>query len=162
MEEKMENIVAAIIGAICAGWIAWFITKRNTDRTILATFALNRIQERRKAIAEFRLAFLDLLLFLKEDIKPKEFTDFHSFLGSSFTHHAAAIIKFTPYLDRTGIRRINEAWFDYKFPNGIAEGKENKEAFPLHDYTYISEPEKVALEKIENLLSVGSHNKIIL
>lgn len=105
-----------------------------------------------------------LILFLKYDIEPKGFTNFVSFLHKLYPKHSAAIIKFTSYLNKAGIDRINKAWFNYKFPNGITEDeyREGKEGFPLDDYTHIPEPQKVALEKIEKLLSVGSHNKIIL
>ena len=70
----------------------------------------------------------------------------------------AAIIKFTPYTNRRGAKRIDRAWLNYKFPNGIADGEEGKEAFPLDDYARISEPQRIALEKIETLLSVCDHN----
>jgi len=162
----MSNIIAgiiggtsgAIVGAICSGWIAWLIAKKNIERTQLASLALNRIQERRKAAANFRLAFLELLLLLKEDIEPKGFTNLHSYLVAMYPKHAAAITTFIPYLDKTRVERINKAWFDYKYPNGIAKGEEHKEAFPLQDYAQMSEPKTVALNKIENLLSVCDHN----
>ena len=158
----MENIISAIIGAITggifSGWIAWIIAKRSIEQNNLASLALNRIQDRRKAAADFRLAFLELLLFLKDDIEPEGFTDFVSFLHRVYPQHAAAIIEFTPYLDRIGVERINKAWFNYKFPNGIPKGEEGKEAFPLDDYAHISEPIKIALEKIESLLSVCKNN----
>ena len=153
----MQHIVAAIVGAIVGGWIALMIANRNIERTSLASLALNRIQDKRKAAADFRLAFLELILFLKEGIEPKGYTDFVSYLHGVYPHHAAAIIKFTPYLNRIEIKRINRAWFDYKFPNGIPNGKEGKEAFPLDDYAHISGPQRIALEKIENLLSISNH-----
>ena len=71
----------------------------------------------------------------------------------------AAIIAFTPYLDKTGVKRIDKAWFDYRWPNGIKENTEEeiKYEFPLGDYVSISEPKRTALEKIEALLSISSH-----
>ncbi len=157
----MANIISAItgalVGAIFSGWIAWLIAMRNIEQTNLASLALNRIQERRKAAADFRLAFLELLLFLKEDIKPEGFTDFVSYLHKLYPGHSAAIIKFTPYLNKAGIDRINRAWFDYKFPNGIEKNNEDKESFPLDDYAHLSDPQKVATEKIEKLLFIDSH-----
>lgn len=158
MSQMIPVIIGAIVGAIFSGWIAWLIAKKNIKQTNLASLALNRIQDRRKAAASFRLAFLELLLFLKEDIDPEGFTDFVSFLHKSYPKHVAAIIKFTAYLDKIGVERINKAWFNYKFPNGIPKGEEGKEVFPLDDYAYIPEPQRVALEKVENLLSVCDHN----
>uniref|UniRef100_A0A6M3IJ27 Uncharacterized protein n=1 Tax=viral metagenome TaxID=1070528 RepID=A0A6M3IJ27_9ZZZZ len=160
----MTNIISAIIGALFAGWIAWFITKRNTDRTILASLALNRIQERRKAAATFRNEFLGLLLVLKDTIElpnediPKAFV---SYVHCLYPKHAAAVIAFAPYLGRDGIERINKAWFDYCFPNGIKKGTKDEEkyAHPLDDYGTMPENKarKVALEKIEKLLSISGH-----
>lgn len=164
MSEITPVIIGTVLGAALSGWIAWFITKKNTERTILATFALNRIQERDKAAATFRLSFLELLLFLKQDIEPEGFTDFVSFLHNLYPKHAAAVIAFGPYLNKTEVGRINKAWFDYCFPNGIKEGTDDeaKYAFPMDDYAHISDPQKVALEKIEKLFSIGSHNKLTL
>ena len=158
MSQITPVIIGAIVGAIFSGWIAWMIAKRNIKETNLASLAINRIQDRQKAAAIFKLAFLELLLFLKENIEPEGFTDFVSYLHRLYPQHAAAVITFTPYLNKAGVERTNRAWFNYKFPDGIAKGKEDKEAFPLNDYASIPEPQRIALEKIENLLSVCAHN----
>jgi len=154
-----DTILASIIagslglgGAILGVFIGWLLNEQTIDRTV-------KKQEFAKAAISFRLAFLELLLLLKENIKPKEFTDFPSYLVAMYHEHAAAIITFTACLDKAGIERINKAWFHYKFPNGIAKDEEDKKAFPLEDYAHMpkGKAERVALEKIENLLSVGNH-----
>ena len=164
MSNIISGIIGAITGAIFSGWIAWLIAKRSIEQTNLASLALDRIQERDKATATFRLAFLELLLFLKFNIRPDGFTDFVSFLHNLYPKHAAAVITVIPFLNKSGIKRINKAWFDYCFPNGIKEGtdEESKYAFPLDDYATIHEPQKIALEKIEILFATDSHNKFLL
>jgi hypothetical protein len=155
-------IIGAVVGAIFSGWIAWLIAKRTTEQTILASLALDRIQSRDKAAALFRLEFLDLILVLKGitdlDDMPKAFV---SYINKFYHKHSAAVITFIPYLDKVRVERINSAWFDYCYPNGIKEGTkdEQKYAFPLGDYADMPEEraKRIVLEKIEKLLSISGH-----
>jgi len=75
--------------------------------------------------------------------------------------HYAAVVTFIPYLNKIGVERISSAWFDYCFPCGIKKGTEEeiKKAFPLEDYVNMGEEKakRIALEKIEKLLSVSGH-----
>lgn len=166
MENIISAIIGAIVGAICGGWIAWIIADKNTDRTILATNSLNRIQEFNNAAANFHAAFIDVIIFLKfnqPNMSNSMNIDRVNKVLNDFTiQHLQAIIKFKPFLSKNKRLGIDKAWDEYCYPDGAPTDSNGKDIFLFKAYYSIEDAEgsdkarEKALEKINNILSFAN------
>jgi len=143
------SFIAGSITTLFGGILAHIFSERR-----------DRLKEFNHAVAEFRNAFLEQVLFLKDEIsdefKPAEYTtDIYTFLTTRIVDSIKAIELFKLHLSNAEKIGIKQAWNNYCYPNGTPETPDERKDFPFIDYRipeYI-DSKHIALQNLLSLLS---------
>jgi hypothetical protein len=148
MSDTTLNSIIGLVGVV----IGWGLNRLTVTHTM-------KKQEFYKAAATFRLAFTDEIRILRNTFHPEN-------MGSSFVldtltaasaKHENSFIAFRPYLSVKERRKFDDAWKDYRCPEG---GDPASDPSPLIDYYGDGGLDlviKMALEKMETLVRFAKH-----
>jgi len=146
-----DTILGSIIGLVGVV-VGWGVNRL----TITCTM---KKQEFYKAAATFRLAFTDEIRILRNTFHPENMDN--SFvldtLREALAKHENACIAFRPYLSVRERRKSDDAWKDYRCPEG---GNPADDPSPLIDYygdARLDLSIRMALEKMDNLMRFAKH-----
>jgi hypothetical protein len=126
MDPAIATILGAIIGAVIAGPVSYFVAKRITDVQREASTSLAKAADFNCAAAIFFSAFTETIRKLEETDSQNP----HEIVGAGYVNHWNAVIQFRPYLDQSERIRITKAWETYKSEyhdhafNSLSGGKE--------------------------------------
>lgn len=155
-------IIGGFVGAVVGGGIACYLSRR----AIKASFDLVRLQERNRAAAQFRNAFLGTILYLRDGVRIKgtgTSDKTSEFLRTLMFRHMKAITRFEPSLSTRERERMYRAWDEYCHPKSPPQDPDEKRDFRFNDYIGIEDAEgaakakEVALQKISKILKLGEH-----
>jgi hypothetical protein len=150
-------ILAAIIGAVIGSTIAGGVSYLVSRKAIKNSFALIRLQERNRALATFRNAFLPELIFLKHNTRISGISasnDLYEFLFSAYvTRHVEAFEAYRNHLSTEEKANIDRVWQEY------CCNPDNPETLCFEQYSrkgtdrgHEADSKKLALERIEAIL----------
>jgi hypothetical protein len=161
-EEKMTEVEAILLGATIGGAVAIGATVIAYCLNRSATLETIKITEFNKAAAEFRVAFLPEIIYLKHNAKITEAgssTDLSEFLKYGYIHrHLKALETFKTYLSPQERTDIDKAWKEYCY------NKDDPELLFFEQYFTGGVPKSeketkqaLALERIERILEFAKH-----
>jgi hypothetical protein len=110
----MENTIAAILGAIVGGIIGIFSTLCATRSARSTSLEVIRITGFNKAAATFRVAFVNVIFALRQNIEGRrEEMTIKIITNEVLVIQEKAKILFEPFLAKSDTERFNDAWGKY-------------------------------------------------
>jgi hypothetical protein len=120
MDPSLATIYGAIIGAVLAGPVSYYYSKRLVEQTNKHNIETIRITEFNNAAAKFRAAFVDDMYAIRQAISTPISDDQGFFLMSKIHKGAVTVetlerakIMFEPYLTTDELKGFNAAWKNY-------------------------------------------------
>ncbi len=137
------------------------VTKRNTEQTIKGSFELINLQERNKAAATFRAAFIEDIMILNDALRQRDLPPGYvpDIIKSSIKGHTKAYIKLSPYLSSEEKMAFDKAWKGYTDPEDIQ--KEGLDPFNPYfaDEKIVEECIHLAASNINQLVELAKPQK---
>jgi len=113
------GVGGVILGAILAGPIAYYYSRKLVLQTHRNAIETIQISEHNKSVASFRAAFAPALAFLylaKKQKTPSEgITEIDKFLRDSISGHATAIEEFRFFVPKSERTAYQQAWEKYRY-----------------------------------------------
>jgi len=147
MDPTIASILGTILGALLAGPLTYYFTKKLVTR-----------QAFNKASSDFKSAFIPELRYLDYRYSPNRPPEIgiYKTLSLAFDRHEIAVIKFRTYLSAKDIIGFDKAWEDY------CNKDNSKPHFIIHaepdGITDKIKAQKFYLEKLNNLLEFAKLN----
>ena len=147
-EELMVGFLLGLVGSSVGGLISHFLTKSRRDE-----------EEFARAYAEFKIAFLPEIIYLKHNAnigRGGSSSDLGEYLYSGYLRHLEAFTIFKSILSKRQIAKITTAWENYCHTN------DNTNELNFAQYSYksngktkkdISHFKALALKNINNVLN---------
>lgn len=136
-----------IVGAIIAGPITYFFSRKLINESHKNALAIIKITEFNKAAASFRASFIkEQRLLTLDSVADKTGLTAVDIIKEAIDRQEIAMIRFEPFVCESDIDAYKKAWKEY------AGDSKHFEQYSTVRHIDIPEKKKLALDRINNLL----------